>query len=73
MVGKMGWFAMSWRGEVAHAVNRLQQFKSIPTKGALNAALRVASYIASNANFRIGGGRLEGVLTVWSTIQTVIM
>jgi hypothetical protein len=61
IVGQMGWFAISLRWDAAHAVNRLQQFNSSPTRGALNAALRVASYIASTANFRIGGEIRGGV------------
>jgi hypothetical protein len=55
LVGQMGWFAISLRWDVAHAVTRLQQFTKCPTKGALNAAIRVATYLATTADFRIGG------------------
>jgi hypothetical protein len=61
LVGQMGWFAISLRWDIAHSVNRLQQFSSNPTKGALNAAIRLATYIATTADFRIGGEIRQGV------------
>jgi hypothetical protein len=57
----MGWFAISLRWDIAHAVTRLQQFTKSPTKGALNAAIRVATYLATTAEFRIGGEIETGV------------
>ena len=61
LVGQMGWFAISLRWDVAHAVTRLQQFTKRPTRGALNAAIRVATYLATTADFRIGGEIGTGV------------
>jgi hypothetical protein len=61
LVGQMGWFAISLRWDIAHSVNRIQQFSANPTEGALNAAIRVATYIATTADFRIGGEIRNGV------------
>jgi hypothetical protein len=61
LVGQMGWFAISLRWDIAHAVTRLQQFSKNPTRGALNAAIRVATYLATTADFRIGGEIGTGV------------
>jgi hypothetical protein len=60
LVGQMGWFAISLRWDIAHSVSRLQQFSAHPTKGALNAAIRVATYLATTAEFRIGGEIVGG-------------
>ncbi len=61
LVGQLGWFAISLRWDIAHAVSRLQQFSASPTKGALEAALRVATYVAATANFKLGGEVKYGV------------
>ncbi len=55
LVGQMGWYAISLRWDIAHSVSRLQQFSASPTRGALDAAIRVAGYLANTANFRLGG------------------
>jgi len=52
LVGQMGWFAISLRWDIAHAVSRLQQFAANPTQGALEAAIRVASYLNTTADFK---------------------
>jgi hypothetical protein len=61
LVGQMSWFAISLRYDIAHSVSRLQQFSKTPTKGALDAAIRVATYLATTADFRIGGEIGTGV------------
>jgi hypothetical protein len=53
LCGSMSWFSISLRWDICHAVSRLQQSK--PTKGALNAAIRVAGYLSSTADFKVGG------------------
>ncbi len=55
LVGQLGWFAISLRWDIAHAVSRLQQYSANPTRGALCAAVRVATYVLSTADFRLGG------------------
>ena len=55
MVGSMSWFAVSLRWDIAHSISRLQQFGASPTMGALNAAVRVAMYLATTADFKLGG------------------
>ena len=55
IVGQLGWFSISLRWDIAHSVTRLQQFAANPTKGALNAAIRLANYVYTTANFRLGG------------------
>lgn len=53
--GSMSWFGISLRYDICHSVSRLQQFGENPTKSALDAAIRVAAYLSSTADFRIGG------------------
>ena len=60
LVGSMSWFAVSLRWDIAHSVSRLQQFSVNPTRGALEAAIRVALYIATTADFKLGGKVVYG-------------
>ena len=66
IVGGLSWFAISLRYDIAHSVTRLQQYNDEPTVGAMNDAIRVAAYVGSTANFRLGGAvrtDLEGNTT----------
>ena len=58
IVGQLGWFSISLRWDIAHSITRLQQFAANPTKGALNAAIRVANYVYTTANFRLDMERM---------------
>ena len=60
IVGSLSWFAISLRYDIAHSVTRLQQYSCNPTEGALDAAIRVAGYLAATADFRLGGRRVLG-------------
>ena len=55
LIGSMSWFGISLRYDICHSVARLQQYGDRPTKGALSAATRVAAYLSSTADFKIGG------------------
>lgn len=60
LVGGLSWFAISLRYDIAHSVTRLQQYNDSPTVGAMNAAIRVAAYVGSTADFRLGGAVQTG-------------
>ena len=55
LVGSLSFYAISLRWDIAHSVARVQQFNESPTKGALNAAIRIAMYVGCTSNFRLGG------------------
>lgn len=64
LVGSMGWFAISMRWDVAHAVSRLQSQVQAPTEGACDSAVRVAAYLKSTTDFRLGGKVPRGINSI---------
>ena len=46
---------MSLRYQIAHSVSRLQSKTDSPTVSCLDAAFRLAAYVASTASFKLGG------------------
>ena len=52
LVGSLVWFTQT-RWDIAHDVNRLSQWLSAPTKGAMKALRRVMSYLASTVDFKL--------------------
>ena len=46
---------MSLRWDISRSVARVQQMQSAPTQGALNAAIRIATYVACTSDFKLGG------------------
>jgi hypothetical protein len=64
MTGSLSWFGISLRYDICHSVSRTQQFSESPTRGALNAAIRIAAYVGSTSDFRVGGKVCSGVTKV---------
>ena len=52
LVGSLVWFTQT-RWDIAHDVNRLSQWLSAPTKGAMKALRRVVAYLASTIDFKL--------------------
>ena len=50
---------MSLRYDISRSVCRVQQIQSAPTEGALDAAIRIATYVGCTADFRIGGATVN--------------
>ena len=55
MMGSFGWWSISLRYDIAQSVSRLQSKTESPTVSSLDAAYRLAAYIASTASFKLGG------------------
>ena len=60
LVGSLSWFAISLRYDIAHSVSRLQQLSQNPTKSAYSEAVRVAAFIGSTSDFKLGGRIISG-------------
>ena len=60
LTGKLSWFAISLRYDIAHAVTRLQQFNDKPTVSTMDAAIRIASYLSCTDTFKLGGPSVYG-------------
>ena len=81
MMGSFGWWSISLRYDIAQSVSRLQSKTESPTVSSLDAAYRLAAYIASTASFKLGGKVRVGLAPVrklrsyetlnrWSSGQT---
>ena len=60
ITGSLSWFAISMRYDIAHTVTRLQSQNQEPIVGALHDAMRVAAYVGSTADSRLGGNVCTG-------------
>ena len=59
LIGSLVWFTQT-RWDIAHDVNRLSQWLSAPTKGAMKALRRVMSYLASTVDVKLEVPRVHG-------------
>ena len=59
IIGSLVWFTLT-RWDIAHDVNRLSQWLSAPTKGAMKALRRVMAYLHSTADFTLTVPRVKG-------------
>ena len=64
LVGSMSWFAISLRYDIAHSVSRLQQLSQSPTAAAYSEAVRVAAYLGSTFDFKLGGRIVTGANSI---------
>ena len=55
ILGSLSWWSVSLRYQIAHSVSRLQSKTDSPTVSCLDAAFRLAAYVASTASFKLGG------------------
>ena len=60
LVGSLSWYGIRLRWDIAHSVSRCQSVLQHPTIGAMNNAVRIASYLGATADFRLGGRIVRG-------------